>query len=81
MSRSVRDASAVERLNVPTALVFTVGVTGIAEATRSLTGLAPEAFVPMEVVLFGRSREEIAMLTASYADGVLRALGLAPAPA
>ena len=78
MSRSVRDASAAERLDIPTALVFTAGVTGIAEATRCLTGLAPEAFVPMEVVLFGKSRAEIAKITGSYADEVLQALGLAP---
>jgi hypothetical protein len=73
----VRDASAVERLDVPTAFVYTAGVTGIAEATRCLTGLAPEALVPMELVLFGKSREEIATLSAGYGDALLQALGLA----
>jgi hypothetical protein len=72
----VRDASAAEALGIATAVVFPDGVAGIAEATRSLTGLDCSAIVSMPVGLFGLERGEIAEATRPHGTQVLAALGL-----
>jgi len=73
----VRDASAAERLNVPTVLLITAGATQVAEATRRVTGLEPWTIVAVRGALFGRTRAEIARVTKPSAEALLAALGVA----
>jgi hypothetical protein len=72
----VRDASAAAALGIPTAVVHLAGVSGIAEATRCVTGLGGAALVEIPTRLFGLTREQIEDATRPRAPQVVAALGI-----
>jgi hypothetical protein len=56
--------------------VFPAGVSGIADATRCVTGLIPASIVSLPYSFFGLDREDVAQMAGASAARVVAALGL-----